>query len=72
MIAHVVRGLYTCVLPDNAEETGEGHEFGLWVQRLREAGVEVTADELRAVPYRVILSDGLRVRLGLRPHNGRQ
>ncbi|HEY4464461.1 MAG TPA: hypothetical protein VGN41_17475 [Streptosporangiaceae bacterium] len=64
-VTQVVRDVYNVVLPDNAEETGEEHEWQRFVQRLREAGVAVTPDELRALPYRVILSDRLRTRLGL-------
>lgn len=64
-VTHVVRNVYNVVLPDNAEETGEDHEWQRFVQQLREAGVAVTPDELRALPYRVILSDRLRSRLGL-------
>ena len=55
-LTHVVRNVYTVVLPDDAEETGEEHEWQSFEQRLREAGVAVTRDELRALPYRVILS----------------
>jgi hypothetical protein len=63
-VAHVVRNVYNVVLPDNAEETGEAHEWERFAQRLREAGVAVTPDELRAVPYQVNLSDRLSARLG--------
>jgi hypothetical protein len=63
-VTHVVSSTYTTVLPDNAEETGEEHEWQCFAQRLREAGVAVTPDELRALPYRVILSDRLRSLLG--------
>lgn len=38
-VTHVVRNVYTVVLPDNAEETGEEHEWQRFEQRLREAGV---------------------------------
>ncbi len=55
-LTHVVRNVYTVVLPDDAEETGEEHEWQRFARRLREAGVAVTPDELRALPYRVILS----------------
>ena len=41
---------------DDAEETGEEHEWQRFAQRLREAGVVVTLDELRVLPYRVMLS----------------
>jgi hypothetical protein len=63
-LTHFVRSLYTVVLPDDAEETGEEHEWQRFEQRLREAGVAVTLDELRTLPYRVILGDRLRSRLG--------
>ena len=62
-VAHVVRNVYNAVLPDNAEETGEEHEWQRFVQRLLEAGVAITPDELRALPYRVILSLQSRLRL---------
>jgi hypothetical protein len=55
-LAHVVRNVYNVVLPDNAEESGDEHEWQHFEQRLREAGIAVTGDELRALPYRVILS----------------
>jgi len=55
-LTHVVHNVYNVVLPDNAEETGEEHEWQRFEQRLHEAGVAVTRDELRALPYRLILS----------------
>lgn len=55
-LTHVVRNVYNVVLPDDAEETGEEHEWQRFEQRLREAGVTVTRDELRALPYRVSFS----------------
>lgn len=56
LLAHVVRNVYNVVLPDDAEETGEEHEWRHFEQRLREAGVAVSRDDLRALPYRVFLS----------------
>jgi hypothetical protein len=64
LIPQFVRDVHTTVLPDDAEETGEEHEWQVFQQRLREAGVAVTLEELRALPYRVILDDRLRARLG--------
>lgn len=64
-VARIVRNVFNVVLPDDAEVTGEEHEWQRFVQRLREAGVAVTPGELQALPYRVILSDRLRSRLGL-------
>jgi hypothetical protein len=55
-LVHVVGNVYNVVLPDDAEETGEEHEWQRFEQRLREAGVTVTPDQLRAVPYQVILT----------------
>jgi hypothetical protein len=55
-LTNVVRNVYNVVLPDNAEETGEEHEWERFEQRLRQGGVAATPDELRALPYRVILS----------------
>jgi hypothetical protein len=66
-MTQVIRDVYNTALPDDAEETGEEHEWQRFEQRLREAGVAVTLDELRALPYRVILSDSLRSRLGQQP-----
>jgi hypothetical protein len=63
-ITQLIRDVYNTVLPDDAEETGEEHEWQRFEQRLREAGVAVTLDELRTLPYRVVLSDRLRSRLG--------
>lgn len=54
-LAHVVRNVYDAVLPDDAEETGEEHEWQRFEGYLREAGVAVTRDELRALPYRILL-----------------
>jgi hypothetical protein len=64
-VTDVVRDVYNVVLPDNAEETGEEHEWQRFAECLREAGVAVALDELRALPYRVILSDRLRSLFGL-------
>lgn len=55
-LAHVVRNVHDAVLPDDAEQTGEEHEWKRFQQRLREAGVVATADELRELPYRVTVS----------------
>jgi hypothetical protein len=55
-LAQTVRNISNVVLPDDAEQTGEEHEWQRFEQRLREAGVAVTADQLRALPYRIIVS----------------
>ncbi|ABW13372.1 hypothetical protein Franean1_3983 [Parafrankia sp. EAN1pec] len=51
------------VLPDDAEETGELYSWTRLVERLRALGVETTLEELRRLPYEVILSRRLQVRL---------
>jgi hypothetical protein len=63
-VTHVVRNVYNVVLPDDAEETGEEHEWQRFAQRLREAGLRLPGMSW-ALPYRVNLSDRLRSRLGL-------
>jgi hypothetical protein len=44
------------VLPDD-DEPGEDHPYDWLAARCAERGLQVTADELRRVPYRVELSD---------------
>jgi hypothetical protein len=51
------------VLPDDAEETGEDHPWEWLAERILRLGVETTPEELRQLPYDVVLSDRLRARL---------
>jgi hypothetical protein len=51
------------VLPDDAEETGDEHPWAWLAARLGALGVETTPDELRRLPYDVILTRRLRARL---------
>lgn len=51
------------VLPDDAEETGDEHPWACLTERLGALGVETTAEQLRRLPYEVILSERLRQRL---------
>jgi hypothetical protein len=44
LITDFVRSVHTTVLPDDAEGTGEEHEWQRFEQPLREAGVVVTLD----------------------------
>lgn len=48
------------VLPDDAEDSGEDHEWAWFVRRLRDVGVATTDADLREVPYDVVLGDALR------------
>lgn len=56
LLTDAVRSVFTAVLPDDAEQTGEEHEWQYFERRLREAGVTITATELQALPYQVTLS----------------
>ena len=51
------------VLPDDAEQTGDEHPWAGLTERLGAHDVETTPDELRRLPYDVILSQRLRARL---------
>lgn len=51
------------VLPDDAEDTGDEHPWAWFASILRGHGVTTTADELRRLPYDVVLSDRLLARL---------
>jgi hypothetical protein len=55
-LAQVVRNVYNAILPDDAEETGETHEWQRFEQRLQEAGLTVSQQELQTMPYSVRLT----------------
>jgi hypothetical protein len=57
---HIVRNVYTSVLPDDAEVTAEEHDWTGYEKRLVQAGVDVAADSLRHVPYHLELIIGGR------------
>jgi hypothetical protein len=59
----VRRDVLNVVLPDDAETSGEEHEWRWFVERLHDAGVDVTRDELRALPYRIAFGERLRAAL---------
>lgn len=50
------------VLPDDAEVSGEDHEWDLFVERLAAAGLATDAEALKALPYEVVLGARLRGR----------
>lgn len=60
--ASIERDVLTAVLPDD-EDTEDEHPWVWLAGRLRVQGVEVSPDELKLVPYEVVLSDRLRARL---------
>lgn len=51
------------LLPDDAEQTGDEHPWASLAAHLRAHGVEATPEDLRRLPYDVILSPRLRARL---------
>jgi hypothetical protein len=51
------------VLPDDAETSGEDHEWAWFVERLRAAGVHTDRDELRGLPYDVVFGERLQAEL---------
>jgi hypothetical protein len=64
LTARQVRGnVLNVVLPDNAETTGEDHEWERFLERLRDAGVILPVDELRRRPYRVVFGPRLLAEL---------
>jgi hypothetical protein len=46
------------VLPDD-DESGEDHPWEWLAEQARLQGIDVTADELKALPYEVILTERL-------------
>jgi hypothetical protein len=48
---HVERSVLTTVLPDDAEVTGEEHPWEWLASLIRNHGVAVTPEQLKAVPY---------------------
>lgn len=55
-IENALRDTLTCLLPDNAEETGEQHEWAKFLDALDGFGVNTTAETLRGLPYTVSIS----------------
>lgn len=56
------RDVRTTVLPDD-EDTQDEHPWDWLAELLRAHGVEVTAEELRLLPYNVIFSERLQARV---------
>lgn len=53
----LTRDVLTTVLPDDAEETGEEHPWAWLAELARARGLDVTADDLRGLPYEVAFTD---------------
>ncbi len=56
----------TVLLPDDAEVTGEDHDWDWLHSLLGEHGILVTADVLRRLPYEIRLGPALTARLAKR------
>lgn len=56
----IAQGVRNVVLPDDAEDSGEDHEWAWFVRRLRDVGVATTETELRGLPYDVVPGERLR------------
>lgn len=54
-VSHAVDSIETAVLPDDAETTAQTQEWESFARRLREAGVVVDVEALRALPFEVLL-----------------
>jgi hypothetical protein len=58
-----VRGVLATVLPDDAEDTNEDHDWEWLSELLRARGIEASTQELRGLPYDVEFSDRLLARI---------
>lgn len=55
----VERDVLNVVLPDD-DDSGEEHPWSWLAELARASGLDVTADDLRVLPYEVVLSDGVK------------
>ena len=62
MLENLERDVRTTVLPDD-DDTQDEHPWEWLAELLRLHGVEVTAEELRLVPYDVEFSQRVRARV---------
>ncbi len=51
------------VLPDDAEITGDDHPWEWFAELLRVQGIDAVGDQLRGLPYEVVLAEGILQRL---------
>lgn len=59
----LLRDVANVLLPDDAETSGEEQEWRVYAEQLAAAGVTVTVDDLRRLPFVVDLGTDLRSRL---------
>lgn len=60
LLADLEQTAHNCILPDNAEETGETQEWNAIQRKLYRYGVEVTIEDLKKVPVVVEVEPYLR------------
>jgi hypothetical protein len=61
----IVKSVLTTVLPDDGADE---HPWEWWAELAAALGIEVSGDELRRVPYQVVLADQLLRRLAATEH----
>lgn len=62
----IVRDVLTTVLPSEADPA-EDHPFQWLAELARSRGIDVTADDLRSVPYEVVLTQRVLARIPPKP-----
>jgi hypothetical protein len=55
----MTREVLNVVLPDDAEESGDDHPWGEFVEGLKSQGISVSAEDLRQLPYNVLFAPRL-------------
>lgn len=53
----IARDVLNVVLPDDAELTGEDHPWEWLAELLRAQGIDAVAQDLRGLPYEVVLTE---------------
>jgi len=59
----VTRDVLAVVLPDDAEISGEDHPWEWLAELLRGRGIDAVPEQLRTLPYEVVLTERVRQRL---------
>ena len=57
-VESVERDVLTVVLPD--DDSGEEHPWSWLAELARAGGLDVTADDLRVLPYEVVLTESVK------------
>jgi hypothetical protein len=58
-LENMTRSVLTVVLPDD-DECGEEHPWSWLADLARARGLDVTAEDLRGLPYEVVFTDSVR------------